>query len=102
MRSRLSPEQRERIRELVKTDMTVRTELASVPAGEEPLRSLPSFRVELGPDGRAYAIEPGVTFEPPRPRPPDPPPAAAAKAYRAAAVLPSAPGGVGDPLDESA
>lgn len=74
MRSRMSPEHRERIRELFETDMSVRTELATTPAGAEPLRGLPSFTVELGPDGRAYAVEPGVEFDPPDAGDPEPPP----------------------------
>ena len=71
---RLSPDERERLRELFNTDMNVRTELAHVPIGEGPLRGLPSFELELGPDGRAYAVEPGVQFEPPKVREPDLPP----------------------------
>jgi hypothetical protein len=76
----MSPQQRERIRELWSTDMSVRTELADVPVGEEPLRGLPSFHVELGPDGRAYAVEPGVKFDPPQLREPEAPPAPATEA----------------------
>lgn len=71
MKHRLSPDERERQRELFNTDMDVRTELAHVPIGEEPLRGLPSFELELGPDGRAYAVEPGVKFEPPKIREPE-------------------------------
>jgi hypothetical protein len=67
----LSPDERERQRELFNTDMNVRTELAHVPIGEEPLRGLPSFELELGPDGRAYAVQPGVQFEPPKMREPE-------------------------------
>jgi hypothetical protein len=74
MKHRLSPDERERQRELFNTDMNVRTELAHVPIGEEPLRGLPSFELELGPDGRAYAVEPGVQFEPPKVREPELPP----------------------------
>jgi hypothetical protein len=71
VKHRLSPDERERQRELFNTDMNVRTELAHVPVGEEPLRGLPSFELELGPDGRAYAVEPGVQFEPPKIREPE-------------------------------
>ena len=52
-------------RDLFRKDMQVRTEDANKPAGEEPLRGLPAFEVELGKHGRAYAVEPGVKFEPP-------------------------------------
>ena len=87
MRDRMSPEQRERIRELFATDMNVRAEASRVPADEEPLRGLPSYQVELGPDGRAYAVEPGVEFdvEPATDR------QRCAEAYRAAAELPGEP-----------
>ncbi len=75
MHHRMSPEQRERIRELFVTDMSVRAEDSHAPAGEKPLRGLPTYELELGPDGRAYAVEPGVAFEPPKPREPELPPA---------------------------
>jgi hypothetical protein len=54
-----------RERDLFNQDMKVRTEDANKPVGEEPLRGLPTFEVRVGKHGRAYAVEPGVTFDPP-------------------------------------
>lgn len=59
-----SASERERVRELLLRDIETRTADATE-GSDRTIKSLPSFEVDIGPYGRAYAVGDGASLEPP-------------------------------------